>query len=350
MSPALTDFTILLNAFGAGIGLFLTYLLLSRKNGSPGQYFLASLLFLFVFFMINTIVQLSGYGELIHAYQDWANALCFLIGPILFGYVLSYTRSDNDWLSSYWIHFLPFLIFMPFLLGAGQLIFSENANQWLIYLWNFQVLIYLRLSYRALTKHKTSAVLPAFLARHFSLIWLLNFILFIVKMHWYPLPDIIFLNITLLFSFLIIMVALHTFGEEPKVHAQTQIFALPTSHYQRYSLQLQKLMEAERLYRNPNLSIQKLAQLAKIPPRYVSATLNHHLQQSFYEFVNSYRIKEVQETLQKTDSEIFTLNGIASQAGFNSISAFYKAFRLQTGMTPGAYKKQLECSAARGQE
>ena len=339
MTSILSDLSILLNAFGAGIGSFWTYLLFSRKKASTDHYLLASLLALFVIFMINTIIQLSGYGYWIKSYQKMANAITLLLGPLLLAYLFSHTRPDAQWKKNYWLHFLPFLLLSPFLFLDLAMASNKLLSRSLIYFWNLQMSIYLILGYRELKKCNAWGSLPAKIIRYFLPLWFLNLILLLIKLHWYPIPDLVFLNVTLLFALLIFMVALQTLKEMQLGKEQIKNFSLSENHYQDYSLLLQNLMESQRLYRNANLSIQELARWAKISPRYVSATLNHQMKQSFYEFVNGYRIKEVLEKLQGPEANTLTLLGIAQQAGFKSNSAFYKAFRQQTGMTPGAFRK-----------
>ena len=79
MTSLISDLSILFNAFGAGVGGFWSYLLFSRKNAPVGHYPLAALLALFAFLMINTIIQLSGYGDWIKIYQKIANAITLLM-------------------------------------------------------------------------------------------------------------------------------------------------------------------------------------------------------------------------------------------------------------------------------
>ena len=331
MLSILSDLSILLNAFGAGVGIFWAFLLFSRSNESRGNFFLAALLFLFVAFMVNTIIQLSGYGKFIQIYQIIANALTLLIGPFLLAYGLTYTRKHEKWMNFFWVHYIPFLLLSPAIFLNATYYDNKFFNLVLIYFWNFQMLFYLGWGYHELRNKNAWHSLPALVIRYFCPLWLVNLVLFLAKTYWYPIPDVIFLNVTLLFYLLICAVALRHFKTMRQEKRQSQIFSLSENHYQDYSLRLQSLMERKQLYRNPNLNIQELAQLAKIPPRYVSATLNHQMKQSFYEFVNSYRIKEVVERLHDQDADTLTLVGIAQQAGFKSNSAFYKAFKVQTG-------------------
>lgn len=123
--------------------------------------------------------------------------------------------------------------------------------------------------------------------------------------------------------------------------------ALDSVQAERIARKLLRAMEEECLYRDPNLTLGMLAQHAGVSLNYVSQTLNQHLGQSFFEFVNSWRIKEAMPLVAKGET---TVLAIAYEVGFNSRSAFYSAFRRETGQTPSAYKmsRQQEFAGVRG--
>ncbi|MEM6318074.1 MAG: helix-turn-helix domain-containing protein [Bacteroidota bacterium] len=58
------------------------------------------------------------------------------------------------------------------------------------------------------------------------------------------------------------------------------------------------------------------------------------------DFINRYRVQEVQAKLVDSKFDHYTILGIAQEAGFNAKSTFYTAFKKVTGMTPSAYRKQ----------
>ena len=66
---------------------------------------------------------------------------------------------------------------------------------------------------------------------------------------------------------------------------------------------------------------------------------------NFYDFINSYRVKEVQNRLEGGDSEVYSLLAIALESGFNSKSSFNAVFKKHTGMTPSQYKRQAMSEA-----
>ena len=104
---------------------------------------------------------------------------------------------------------------------------------------------------------------------------------------------------------------------------------------------LQKVMMEEKPYLDPLLSINKLAEVAKIPQYKISKMLNNSLNQNFYDFVNGYRIEEIKTRLKNGEAESFSILGIAMDSGFNSKASFNRVFKKMTGETPSTYLKSL---------
>ena len=56
----------------------------------------------------------------------------------------------------------------------------------------------------------------------------------------------------------------------------------------------------------------------------------------FYDYINAMRINKKSVPLMQEHPE-YTLDYVAQQSGFNSLSTFRRAFRKYTGTTPGCY-------------
>jgi len=104
---------------------------------------------------------------------------------------------------------------------------------------------------------------------------------------------------------------------------------------------LQRLKEAmrdEKLYLNPELSLNSVAQHLGLKPYLISKSLSEIDHKRFNDFVNEYRVKEVQDLLQDPKSTKYTLLTIAMDAGFNSKSSFHRAVKKQLGISPSELK------------
>lgn len=103
---------------------------------------------------------------------------------------------------------------------------------------------------------------------------------------------------------------------------------------------LLRLMETEKPYRNGDLTLSDLADALEISPHNLSEVINTQLGKNFYDFVNAYRVREVQERLRDPASAHLTVLAIGLEAGFQSKSSFNAAFKKHVGMTPSAYRRQ----------
>jgi AraC-like DNA-binding protein len=84
-----------------------------------------------------------------------------------------------------------------------------------------------------------------------------------------------------------------------------------------------------------------LADKLDISPLHLSQVINENLGKSYFDFVNEYRVQETKKVLTSPEAERFSILGIALDAGFNSKSAFYTAFKKHAGMTPTQFKDRL---------
>ncbi|SMX30210.1 DNA-binding transcriptional regulator MelR [Pelagimonas phthalicica] len=112
--------------------------------------------------------------------------------------------------------------------------------------------------------------------------------------------------------------------------------ALDETRAQRIAEKIEAAMSEDLLYRNPNLSLWDLAKHVGVNSHYLSQTLNAHLDKNFFDLVNGYRIQDAIKQLTQTEETILV---IAYDVGFNSRSAFYKAFKRETGKTPSDLRK-----------
>ena len=65
---------------------------------------------------------------------------------------------------------------------------------------------------------------------------------------------------------------------------------------------------------------------------------------NFNEFINNYRVKEFQNRLANNEHASHTLLALALEVGFNSKTAFNRAFKKITGQTPREYVKNLSAN------
>ncbi len=87
-----------------------------------------------------------------------------------------------------------------------------------------------------------------------------------------------------------------------------------------------------RLYLDPTLTVAKVASELDLPSYIVSQAVNQHLGR-FNDYINKLRVAAFLERY--TDQS--NVGALAQQVGFNSRSAFYRAFKTETGTIPSKY-------------
>lgn len=103
---------------------------------------------------------------------------------------------------------------------------------------------------------------------------------------------------------------------------------------------LDSIMAEAALYRQPNLKITDLAEVAASNRTYVSKALNGIKGMSFSDYVNGYRVARAKELLLSDDNE--TMSVIAEKSGFLSDATFYRQFKALTGLTPSQWLKTVK--------
>ncbi len=104
--------------------------------------------------------------------------------------------------------------------------------------------------------------------------------------------------------------------------------------------QIAELIEQEKLFLNPNLTIEIFAVKLNTHRNIISRCINEYYKMNFHHFINEYRIKHATELLQDPKSSNITIEGIAINSGFNSKSVFNPAFKAKMKLTPSQYKKR----------
>ncbi len=103
---------------------------------------------------------------------------------------------------------------------------------------------------------------------------------------------------------------------------------------------LKKHMEQQQPFLNPSLNLKELANQIDLPARELSNIINHGTGQSFFDFINSYRIQFAKDKIQQSSDDKLTILEVMYAAGFNSKSSFNTAFKKHTNFTPTQWKKQ----------
>ncbi|WP_259070869.1 helix-turn-helix domain-containing protein [Mucilaginibacter sp. X4EP1] len=292
------------------------------------------------------------------------------LGPLIWLYVQLLTSTRPVFHKKYWWHFSPFLIeqgvFVAELMQAyhKRIATYDTALFWqlnpvLQLLGLISVLTYLLLSIRSLNQYHQRLAdqfsdtdryqfrrLKRLLAA-FGLIWILwipyffiDFFLFNYHLSisaYYPLYLLLagtacWLGIE---AFLRPEYILAEISPE-KVIVPAAEKEIPTDELLQRITWLRAQVEENLLYMNAGLTLRDLGEFLAIHPNELSYLINTGTGKNFNDFINTYRVEEVQRRIIDPTFDHITLLGIAYDCGFNSKTTFNRTFKQITGKSPAA--------------
>ncbi len=315
----------------------------------------------------------------IHFYDSYPHfmlltqPLLFLFGPLFWIYVELMTHRITRLRPGLLLHGIPFLACIvyriPFYLmsGAGKLAQmhiweTETIRSDMIVTWLqvVHILIYLLVVLRQLRLHESTVKEEYSSTRNIGLRWVRIFVIsigaFTAVMAVFVLLDVfgyeLFVHKTSGILGLLLPLALGYYGlRQPEIFlglAEPEPLrrkylrsAVAPEKSDEYLARLIALMDEEKPYHNSNLTIHELAARLDVPVHHLSQIINDKLGQNFFDFVNAYRIREVQSRIAGPAGRNLTLMAIALDAGFNSKSVFNTAFKKATGITPSEYRASM---------
>ncbi|MGQ0643354.1 MAG: helix-turn-helix domain-containing protein [Gemmatimonadaceae bacterium] len=116
---------------------------------------------------------------------------------------------------------------------------------------------------------------------------------------------------------------------------------LSDAEVQQLKASLVNVMDAERPWRDSELTLADLAARMNSTPHKLSEVLNAEIGQTFYDFVNGYRVREVQRRIEAGDARAREMLALALDAGFAAKSTFNQAFKKHTSQTPSDFRQAV---------
>lgn len=104
-------------------------------------------------------------------------------------------------------------------------------------------------------------------------------------------------------------------------------------------LEIDNHMISSEQFTYPDLTVMDLANELNLQPRSISTAVNKVRNQNFNTYINDQRISRAKLMLQSDEHRHLSIEGIGTEAGFHSRSAFYAAFKKRTGTTPSRFKE-----------
>jgi AraC-like DNA-binding protein len=129
--------------------------------------------------------------------------------------------------------------------------------------------------------------------------------------------------------------------DEPEPASRYERSGLSDLEAHRLKTSLLAIMDSERPWRDSELTLADLAERLGSTPHKLSEVLNSEVGQTFYDFVNGYRVREVQRRIKAGEARALKMLALAMDAGFASKSTFNQAFKKHTSQTPSDFRQAV---------
>jgi len=325
-----------------------------------------------------------------------------LSGVFLYFYVRNSLEDNFRFSPKDWLHFLPFVIhfiglipylFSPFsektafikkLYAAPELIVDAQVNLFFNTTENFVIRLSLLLGYSCVNLYliyryygkKSRSLLPE-KEQRLTLKWLLSlniyvilivffYGLFIIKLHNYSGNIFSLFNDALLYasagSMALIVVSLLIFphilyglpvavkevqnklveGNQKgkKIEKKGSEIPKDTAYFLEIKAQIERYLREDKPYLSKQFKMADIIVKIGVPQHHISYCMNFYIKKSMPELKTEYRISWAKKALANPEYKSNTIEAIGEKAGYSSKSAFFKAFKDYTGITPQEYQRQ----------
>jgi len=378
------DLYALFMLLGIGQGVFLSFIFIFKKEQkNNSNLFLGLLVFGITLNILEVFMGYTRYIINVMYLFSFANSLAFIVGPLLFLYVYSEIKGK---LKFNWIHFIPFILYFIYYILYFNIQSEEFKYNVYVYSYNVNLPVIenvVRKNILSINSLKIQHYYSQIFVFHFFS-YLIASLYFIVKYLRKNSANILktkdarlkwLRNLIAIFLVLILIAAYNGFFIKKSTYNYIGATILSSFLYfvsfsyiinstflrNRESLETQKLkysksslsdeskseildqikhlMSKEKLFKDNLVSLSSLSKEIGTSSNNVSQVINECLNQSFYDFLATYRINEAKNLLLSDDYKNQTVEQIAYEVGYNSKSAFNAAFKKICGKSPSQIRE-----------
>lgn len=378
---------------GISITFFLVFILTSKKNKSPADTILTVWLSITGLHLLLYYIYASAKYVTFPFLLGLEIPLPLLHGPFLFLYTIALTNQQHNKKINT-LHFIPFVLALLSLLPFFVLSFPQKIKVYQEEGKSYEVLrtvifisivlsgiFYTIISLQKLDKHRKSIAEQFSFTEKINLKWL-SYLILGLSIIWvfviFREDKYIFYAVVFYVLFIgyfgIKQVGIFTIAktqipdeisenlsseenkkfnsslfDENKIEVQSgkikyEKSKISSDEVSAIQKKLIVLMQTEKTYTDPELSLSDLAQKINVHPNTLSQIINSVEQKSFYEYINDLRVEEFKKLIAIPHNQKFTLLSLAFESGYNSKTAFNRNFKKNTGHSPSDYLKQMNIS------
>ena len=352
--------------------LFVGIFLITHKKGNRRNNTLLGTLFILIAWNMGGLtIQMNGvvlkWEFLLHI----DDGFFLLYGPILYLYARGVIFRDFKLSGRNLLHLIPYLLLTILLLSLKNLTpgtseeIIRNDLPWQFYLISALMyahfFVYLELTYKLLGKYRKIIKNKYSQIDQINLDWLsfslntFGIVAFVSLIHnFIGLAEnrsvfMVTLVLLLIFVFYFVNKVIFKALRQPEIFAgitqnETAKYLgsnLTPGQIEEYRKQLLDLLWTDKPFFDPHLSLADLSEKLSVSTKHLSQVINQSFHKSFFDFINTYRIQEVQKILKESVDDKLTVLEAMYEAGFNSKSSFNTAFKKETGQTPTEFRKTI---------
>ena len=323
----------------SGLGVFnsiafIVYLQSVRSRSVYDNLFLQIILLAFVIQITHALLELFQWQ-----FSPYTNNLylvgIYCQGPSMYLFIKKTLNPQwKIWPKQFLIHYFPYLVISTLRYNFN----NPGLKEWgAVYLVGIQMLVYILLcvkpyihARKLYLQNEKKYFLIVYLFPAFALLWITYPFSGITKVNYQIVESI--LHAAFLYYFIFIKI------NEPKTEKDKYRFSnVDEVASKEIFRKITTVIYTEELYLDPAINLTLLARKVMIPVNVLSQVINQNAGMNFRDFINSYRIEKAQQQIVTKTQMGFTISSVAFECGFNSLSAFNRAFKNVSGLTPSEY-------------
>lgn len=364
--------SILLIAFLSQCVFFLVSLIITPSVNQNAKQLLILLL------VVIFCVQFSNFSEATYLYRKWhgitnlGRGMVLLLGPVLYLYTLSVISAEFKFRYGHLLHFLPYFLALAVIwrqenpvddhilvLTIDAVMQGKMPMDWKTSMWFVTYFVHLSAYFLLIRRFMLQSVKSP--AEQYQvpieqrLRWVKKLTITFGLVALVFLGIIIYISITGLYTVygnfvysmalgaMIYTIAFQALSDsrslKPGFDKKYKSIHIKQQTEEELLNRILYLFEREKIFMNPDIRLDMLAQKAEARPNVISKVINKRLGKTFSEAVSYYRIEEVKKRLDDPKFDHYSIFGIAMDVGFTSKSAFNETFKKLNGITPSQYVK-----------